>query len=110
MGCQKTLADSYRGQAVRTLCVQEVGYGHRMRAISDVGRLEDLLEMRLGFDAHVLLPESLCLLLEVGVLLRHRQRKNRDMMQAFNPACKQADANRNAQRDDLQAVLTEEPS
>ena len=57
-----------------------------MRAVGDVGRLEDLLEMRFGFDAHVLLPESLGLLLEVGVLLRHGQRKDGDMMQTFDPA------------------------
>ena len=41
-----------------------------MGAIGNVGRLEDLLNMRFGLDAHVLLSESLGLLLEVGVLLR----------------------------------------
>lgn len=45
-----------------------------MRPIGDVGRLEDLLNVRLGFDAHVLLSECLGLLLEVGVLLRQLAR------------------------------------
>lgn len=55
---------------VLTLGVQEVANGHWMRSIGNVRRLEDLLDVRLGLDAHVLLTEGLCLLLEAGVLLR----------------------------------------
>lgn len=40
-----------------------------MRSIGDIRRLEDLLNVRLGLDAHVFLSESFRLLLEVGVLL-----------------------------------------
>jgi hypothetical protein len=50
-----------------------------VRAVGDVGRLEDLVGMGLRPDAHVLLTESLCLLLDVCVFLetvrlcRHRK-------------------------------------
>ena len=57
-------------QARHTLCVQEVCDGHRMGGIGDVRCLEHLFNVRFGLDAHVLLSESLGLLLEVGVLLR----------------------------------------
>jgi hypothetical protein len=56
----------------RTLCVQEVADGHGMVATLDLGGLEDLLKVSGGVDAHVLLAEGLCLLVEVGVLLRAR--------------------------------------
>lgn len=40
-----------------------------MSAISDIGSLEDLLDMGLGLDSHVLLSKGLRVLLEVCVLL-----------------------------------------
>lgn len=54
----------------RTLSVQEVADGHWVRAVSHVGRLEHLLGMVLRLDAHVLLTERLCVLLDVCVFLR----------------------------------------
>src|SRR5690242_1703006 len=53
----------------RTLCVQEVANGDWVRAVGDVGRLEHLLGVGLGLDAHVLLAERLCVLLNVCVFL-----------------------------------------
>jgi len=41
-----------------------------MRPICDIRRFKDLLQVRLGLNTHILLSEGLCLLLEVGVLLR----------------------------------------
>jgi hypothetical protein len=52
-----------------TLCVQEVANGHWVRSVGDVRRLEHLLNVRLGLDAHVLLAEDLCLLVEASILL-----------------------------------------
>jgi hypothetical protein len=40
-----------------------------MGAIGDVRCLEDLLHVRLGLQAHVLLAKRSCLLLDVGMLL-----------------------------------------
>jgi hypothetical protein len=65
-------ADSAR--ALLTLRVEEVANGHGVGAVGDVRRLEDLLHVRLGLDAHVLLAERSGLLLDVGVLLSGCQR------------------------------------
>jgi hypothetical protein len=59
----------HQGRVIRTLGVQEVGNGHEMCAISDVGSFEDLLGMCLGLNAHVLLTERLRMFLDVCVLL-----------------------------------------
>jgi hypothetical protein len=55
--------------AQRTLSVQKVRDRHEMCSVCDIGRLEDLLDVRLMLDAHVLLSEGLRLLVEAGVLL-----------------------------------------
>ena len=50
-----------------------------MRSVCNVGRFEDLLSLCLRIDAHVLLAEGLCVLLDVCVFLetvrlcRHRK-------------------------------------
>jgi hypothetical protein len=51
-------------------------------AVGDVRRLEDLLHVRLGLDAHVLLAERSGLLLDVGVLLSGCQRALGRVMRA----------------------------
>jgi hypothetical protein len=61
--------DVNSAQARLTLRVQKVADGHGVGAVGDVRRLEDLLHVRLGLDAHVLLAERGSLLLDVGVLL-----------------------------------------
>jgi hypothetical protein len=53
----------------RTLGVQEVADGHWVRAVGDIRRLEHLLSVVLGLDAHILLAERLCVLLDVRVFL-----------------------------------------
>jgi hypothetical protein len=55
--------------AQRTLGVQEVGNGNGMRSVSGIWCFEDLLNMSLRVDAHVLLSESFGMLLDVCVLL-----------------------------------------
>lgn len=60
---------SMRKPAQRTLGVQKVRDGHGMCSVCDIRRFEDLLNVRLMLDAHVLLSEGLRLLVEVGVLL-----------------------------------------
>lgn len=66
-GCLKLCADAVGRW--RTLGVQEVADGHWVRAIGNVGCLEHLLGMVLRLDAHVLLAERLCVLLNVCVFL-----------------------------------------
>ena len=53
-----------------TLGIQEVADRHWVGAVSDVRRFEDLLGMCLRIEAHVLLAEGLCVLLDVCVLLQ----------------------------------------
>lgn len=52
-----------------TLRVEEVADGYWMGAIGNVGRLEHLLSVGLRLDAHVLLAEGFCVLLDVCVFL-----------------------------------------
>ena len=53
----------------RTLRIQEVADRHRVGAVGNVWRLEDLLYMRFGLQTHVLLAERSDLLLDIGMLL-----------------------------------------
>lgn len=53
-----------------TLSIQEVADGNGVRSICDVRCFEHLLHVCLRLDAHVLLPESLRLLLEACILLQ----------------------------------------
>lgn len=53
----------------RTLSVQEVADRHRMGAVRNVRRLEDLLYVRFGLQAHVLLAKRSDLLLNIGMPL-----------------------------------------
>lgn len=68
-----------------TLCVQEVGDGHRMGSVGDVGCLEDLLDVRLALEAHVLLSEGLGLVVEGGGLLRQLAPRLGGAVQALRP-------------------------
>ena len=51
------------------MCIQEVGDWDGMGSLCDVRCLEDLLDMALSFEAHVLLAESTRVLLNVCMLL-----------------------------------------
>ena len=102
-------------RAERTLSVEEVADGHWMCAVGDIRRLEDLLDVRLRLDAHILLAKSLHLLLEVGVLLERCQRELHrrgisKLQMLIEPRRISSGADRNAPQGDLPAAPTKAPS
>ena len=54
---------------VLTLRIEEIGDRDWVGTICDIWRLEHLLHVRLGLDAHVLLAKCPRMLLDIGMLL-----------------------------------------